>query len=163
LKSLQYRANCAVQLQLQENMVNRLSATDHSANCPISAQCCSTNTSNDHRHAGQPQAAFNKPVISKEADQVLHWTVRRLATAASSLLILKGLPALLQLLGLSTAASSLLGGILGSKAADNLTAPGPCHAGNADMLCGKRVGVRLLLILASSWMYYRLVAGYTTG
>lgn len=88
---------------------------------------------------GQPQAAFNKPVISKEADQVLHWTVRRLASVASGLLILKGLPALLQLLGLSAAVTSLLGGVLGSQAAGYLAAPAACCADNAEMLCGQQL------------------------
>jgi Family of unknown function (DUF5765) len=80
---------------------------------------------------GQPQPTFNKPIISHEADRVLHWAVRRLATAASVLLLIKGAPALGQLLGL--AECPWLTAVLGPTAAAALAAPPAC---GSEMLCG---------------------------
>jgi hypothetical protein len=56
---------------------------------------------------------------------------------------LKGLPALLQLLGLQGAVVSLLSDVVGSKAAAYLAAPAACCAANAEMLCGQKVRATL--------------------
>ena len=61
----------------------------------------------------------------------MHWAVRRLATAASGLLLIKGAPALGQRLGL--AECPWLTAVLGPTAAAALAAPPAC---GSEMLCG---------------------------
>lgn len=86
--------------------------------------------------AGQPQAIFMRPVVSPQADQIIHWTVRRLALAASGCLILKGTPAFLQLLGIPQ--SAILQQLLGPKIAAYVSS-GHCSLDTPDMLCGQRL------------------------
>lgn len=82
---------------------------------------------------GQPQAAFNRPIITPYADSVMHKSIRRLSIAGAGLMLLKAAPAFLRFLGLGQRE-------LGSVAGRLLAGPSTwCDRGPGETMCGRQL------------------------
>lgn len=86
---------------------------------------------------GQPQAAFNRPIITPYADSVMHKSIRRLSIAGAGLMLAKAAPAFLRFFGLG---QRELGSTLGTAAAKMLTGPSTwCDRGPGESMCGRQL------------------------
>jgi hypothetical protein len=85
---------------------------------------------------GQPQAAFNRPIISVDADRVVQRTVRRLCLAAAMFTLAKATPAFLQIMDVG---SPELVPLVGPSVARYLTGPGTWCRDSSEMVCGRRL------------------------
>lgn len=82
---------------------------------------------------GQPQAAFNRPIITPYADSVMHKSIRRLSIAGAGLMLVKAAPAFLRFLALGQRE-------LGSVAGRLLAGPSTwCDRGAGETMCGRQL------------------------
>jgi hypothetical protein len=86
---------------------------------------------------GQPQAAFNRPIITPYADSIMHKSVRRLSIAGAGLMLAKAAPAMMKFLGLG---QRELSSTLGGAAARLLAGPSTwCDRGTGEKMCGRQL------------------------
>lgn len=85
---------------------------------------------------GQPQAAFNRPIITPYADSVVHKSIRRLSQAGAGLLLVKAAPAFLRILGIGYPELAM---VFGPKAAKLLAGPSIWCDGKVEIFCGRQL------------------------
>lgn len=86
---------------------------------------------------GQPQAAFNRPIITPYADSVTHKSIRRLTLAGAGLFLLKAAPAFVRFAGLT---QSDVAKLLGAQAGKMLAGPSTwCDSGRTEAFCGRQL------------------------
>jgi hypothetical protein len=85
---------------------------------------------------GQPQAAFNRPIITPYADSVMHKSVRKLSLAGAGLMLLKAAPAMARFLSFSP---RQLSSVLGWRLADIISGTATWCDRDAEMMCARQL------------------------
>lgn len=85
---------------------------------------------------GQPQAAFNRPIITPYADSVMHKSIRRLTAAGAVFMLAKAAPAFARFLNLGQREIS---NVLGATAGKVLTGTSTWCDRGGEALCGRQL------------------------
>lgn len=85
---------------------------------------------------GQPQAAFNRPVITPYADSVMHKSIRRLTLAGAVLMLAKAAPGFVRFLGLG---HREIAAVLGETASRVLAGTSTWCDRGGEALCGRQL------------------------
>jgi len=85
---------------------------------------------------GQPQAAFNRPIITPYADSVMHKSIRRLCLAGAGLFLFKAAPAFVKFAGVSP---KEIAAVLGPRVARFLAGTNTWCDGRAEVFCGRQL------------------------